>query len=532
MITFISATPGGGKTLTAVDMLYKLSKENVKNLNFNFYLFKSTLEKIIELGLKDELRTVTITRGQGLHKTTSIFFFADDYFDFLLEQYHINIVLDNEYDELIKNYPEYYFERVYYLNEILKRINTEHNQKFMSFKHVRSMFTNINGLLLSQVRPLPPDFDWRRTPFGSFIAYDEAQLIEIFSEEYKKVDPIVRDLTIHRHKSYDFIFISQDPGLVHKYIRKLASHHIHLINAFGFEQSVRIEWATCQEQPNALRNIARAEYNGIYRFPKQLYRIYVSTTANTRVKRYPWKKIAMMSAFGALGLYGVSGLFKENNALVCLVSAGHYGCIDPNAEVKKDNKNEQSKSDTKTANDSQNRSSSDTSSASEPVDSTTKQEDKKNTLIGNDASSAVANVPVVLPEQVYDYSKPYDFKPVSSPTVVNERVFSGCVSYEGKHYAVDQQGTLIAKFSASDCKKLLNKSYNRPFDYFGNRNQVAPVQQQNTSENSTTYQQALIEAIALQKADQIYRSQHPEIHVEQRQLNEPTSTYMQSANRY
>lgn len=76
MITFISATPGGGKTLTAVDMLYKLSKDNVKNLNFNYYLFKSTLEKIIELGLRDELRTVTITRGQGLHKTTSIFFFA------------------------------------------------------------------------------------------------------------------------------------------------------------------------------------------------------------------------------------------------------------------------------------------------------------------------------------------------------------------------------------------------------------------------------------------------------------------------
>ncbi|RKG29115.1 zonular occludens toxin domain-containing protein [Acinetobacter tianfuensis] len=532
MITFISATPGGGKTLTAVDMLYKLSKENVKNLNFNYYLFKSTIEKIIELGLKDELRTVTITRGQGLHKKTSIFFFADDYFDFLLEQYHINIVLDGEYDELVKNYPEYYFERVYYLNEIIKRINKEHNQKFMDFKHVRAMFTNINGLLLSQVRPLPPDFDWRRTPFGAFIAYDEAQLIEIFSEEYKKVDPIVRDLTIHRHKSYDFIFISQDPGLVHKYIRKLASHHIHLINAFGFEQSVRIEWATCQEQPNALRNIARAEYNGIYRFPKQLYRIYISTTANTRVKRYPWKKIALISALGCVGLYGVSGLFAENNALVCMVTGGNYGCIDPDAAAKKEAKNEQDKSESKTANDSKDGSASDTSSASEPADKSKTEKNGTNPLDDNDASSAAVSAPVVLPEQIYDYSKPYDFEPVSMPAVANHRVFSGCVSFEGKHFAVDQQGTIIKQFSAGDCKKLLDKSYNRPFDYFGNRQQQVQQQQQTNEQSDSAYQQALIQAIAYQRAEQLRKSENPQLNVEQIPLNQPKSEYMQSANRH
>lgn len=531
MITFISATPGGGKTLTAVDMLYKLSKDNVKNLNFNYYLFKSTLEKIIELGLRDELRTVTITRGQGLHKTTSIFFFCDDYFDFLLDQYHINIVLDNEYDELIKNYPEYYFERVYYLNEIIKRINKEHNQKFMSFKFVRSMFTNINGLLLSQVRPLPPDNDWRRLPFGAFVAYDEAQLIEIFSEEYKKVDPIVRDLTIHRHKSYDFIFISQDPGLVHKYIRKLASHHIHLINAFGFEQSVRVEWATCQEQPNALRNIARAEYNGIYRFPKQLYRIYISTTASTRVKRYPWKKIAMMSAFGALGLYGVSGLFKENNALVCLVSAGHYGCLDPNAKPEKEEKDAQKQQTAKSADASKDGNPLDTASASESASNDETGTQKPN--VGNNPNSATggtASVPI--PEQVYDPSKPYAYQPVSMPNVVNQRVFSGCVSFEGKHYAVDQQGTFIAQFSASDCKKLLDKSYNRPFDYFGNRTPPPPQQDTSSSEESAQYKQSLIQSIARLEAEKMYRSDHPEIRPENIPLGEPKTKYLDSANRY
>lgn len=286
MITFISATPGGGKTLTAVEILYKISRENIKNLNFNYYLFKPTIEKFQELGLMEELRHATITRGQGLEQQTVLLFFADNYFDFLNKEYYLDVVLKDEYKELIINYPYYYFERVLYLNSIIDRVNKEHNLKFQKFKFVRSIYTNINGLLLSQARPLPSNNDWRQTPFGSVLIYDEAQLIEIFNEEAKKVDPVVRDLTIHRHKSYDLYFISQDPALVHKYIRKLCGHHIHLINAFGFEQSIRLEWSICQEQPNALRNMARSEVHKVYRFPKELYRVYISTTASTRVKRW------------------------------------------------------------------------------------------------------------------------------------------------------------------------------------------------------------------------------------------------------
>lgn len=467
MITFISATPGGGKTLTAVEILFKISKDNIKNLNHNYYLFKATLEKLTELNLLDELRTATITRGQGLQQTTRILFFSEDYFQFLEKEYYLNVVLDEEYKDLIINYPYYYFERVLYLNSIIERVNKEYNLKLPLFKFVRSIYTNINGLLLSQVRPLPVNNDWRQTPYGSVVIFDEAQLIDIFNEETKKVDPIVRDLTIHRHKSYDLYFISQDPALVHKYIRKLCGHHIHLLNLYGFEQSVRFEWAICQDQPNALRNMARAEVNKIYRFPKQLYRIYVSTTASTRVKRHPWKKYALIAALVAFGLYGASGLFSPNNALVSFVTGGKYG----NEPIEKENTNEKSK-DTKSINDESSRSS------FRPSDSaTTSSNDKnKDSVSQDDASTAVssnvsatnASAPV---QPNYDPSKPYDFVPVSQPNVVNHRVFSGCVTYQGKTFAVDQQGTKIAGFSASDCKKLLDNSYNRPFDYFGQRNQ-------------------------------------------------------------
>ena len=470
MITFISATPGGGKTLTAVEILYKISKDNIKNLNFNYYLFKATMDKFTELGLLDELRHATIIRGQGLEQQTVLMFFGEDYFDFLSKEYFLNVVLEDEYKELIINYPTYYFERVLYLNSILDRVNKEHNTKFQQFKFVRPIYTNINGLLLSQARPLPHNYDWRQTPFGSVIIYDEAQLIPIFSEETKSVDPVVRDLTIHRHKSYDLYFISQDPALVHKYIRKLCGHHIHLINAFGFEQSIRLEWAICQDQPNALRNIARSEVNKLYRFPNVLYRVYTSTTASTRVKRYPWKKFALIGGLAGIGIYGASGLFSSNNALVSFATGGKYG-------------NETTKKDDKTANhpDQQQASSS-------PVAETKPNETAKSPDQVGSASEPVASVSNVTEYKLsYEVSNPYAYQPPNTATAINNRVFSGCFcDSRGLCKAYDQQGVTIRGISQSVCKDIIKESGNRPFDYFGNKQQIASSQNEQSQTPSTT----------------------------------------------
>lgn len=467
MITFISAVPGGGKTLSAVEILYDLSVANIKNLRYNYLLFKTIIDKLTELNLLEELRTVTITTGQGLEQKTDILFFDPDYFDFLKEEYNLNVVLQERFKELIRNYPDYYFERVYHLSEILKRVNQEHNLQFPLFKHVRPFFTNIEALSLAQARALPEKNDWRDTPFGSVLVYDEAQLIDIFSEEHRAVDPIVKALTKHRHKSYDIYFISQDPALVHKYIRKLAGHHIHLINAFGFESSIRLEWSTCQEQPNAFRNIARSEVSKRYTFPKELYGVYKSTTASTRKKRYPWKKIAIIAALGAVGLWGVSNIFAPNNALVAMATGDKYG-----AEYKKEQNKEKKDATQKTSTDA-------------PSVATQEQTTAKTAEQTDQASSASDPVTTnTSPAQYsvqYDPSKPYEFEPPSNPTVVNNRVFSGCFcDNKGLCNAYDQQGIRINGISQDVCRDVIKDSSSRPFDYFGNR--TASTERVSTSE--------------------------------------------------
>lgn len=73
MITFLTATPGGGKSLLATEMLYKISKSNVLNLKHNYFYAKSFFEKVAELKLEEYFQSIIIEIGQGLEKPLNIY---------------------------------------------------------------------------------------------------------------------------------------------------------------------------------------------------------------------------------------------------------------------------------------------------------------------------------------------------------------------------------------------------------------------------------------------------------------------------
>lgn len=531
MITFISATPGSGKTLLATDMVYQISRRNVANLHHNFFYGKAFFEKIKELQLEEYFQTVYIEHGQGLEKEIEVVFLEDDYFDFLKKKYHINVVLDGETDDLIENFPSFYYERLAVLNVIIENINNDHKTKFLKFKPVQTIYTNIENLRLSQARSLPADMDWRKCPQGSLFVIDEAQLIPIFSEDAKVIDAIVKELTKHRHKGYDFIFITQYPSFVNKYIRLLSTRHIHLINIFGWEQSMRLEWSTVQENPNAIKSLARTENVSRWIFPKYAYKLYKSTTIDTREKRYP-KKMIFLIILAVIVFGAAIFMLTRGNSTVGNIATGHGLKFEEKKDESKTNQGTK-----QTAVPSQNGSALDASSASESAQNSASNEKIQNIGINAASSAANGNLPVQS-EPVYDPADPYAYVPVSRPAVVNYRVFSGCVSYSGKHYAVDQQGTIIKQFSASDCKKLLDKSYNRPFDYFGNRTPPPPPVEQpaetdGIEQESAMYKKFLIENKARIDSEKQLKAQNAEVREEPVPFGEPKSKYFDdAANRY
>jgi zona occludens toxin len=479
MIELLSATPGSGKSLKATKKLLDLSRDNIANLKHNYFYAKAFFEKLSNLKLNEYLDIILVTRGQGLERTAEILFLEPDFFDFLKIEYNINVISNPNTDDIVTNYPAYYFERITLLNTIIDNLNINENTKFQHFKPVRSIYTNIADLKLVQCRPLPKDCDWRTTPQGSFFAIDEAQLINIFSDEARGIDPIVKDLTIHRHKGYDFLFITQEPSFVHKYIRKLASHHTHLVNIFGWEQSMMLEWSVVQDSPNAVKSIARCENLTRWKFPKEIYPLYKSSTAHTRVKRIPKKLVIFVCL--AIFFFTIPAallLFAGKNPLPFLSSNDYSQTTE---QAKSNEKSKESKSSDARTNGNSVQQSATNSKQSANQDSNPVDQADASSVASTNVSATNAQAPV---QPSYDPSKPYDFVPVSQPNVVNHRLFSGCVTYQGKTFAVDQQGTKIAGFSASDCKKLLDNSYDRPFDYFGQRNQTVQSRERVSTSDS------------------------------------------------
>lgn len=478
MINFLSATPGSGKSLLATEMMLDLSRDNIANLKHNFYYAKAFFEKIASLKLQEYLDLILVTKGQGLERTSEIIFLDHDFFDFLKTEYFINVISNPQTDDIVNNFPAYYFERIALLNLIIENINVNENTKFQDFKPVRTIYTNIADLKLVQCRPLPPDCDWRKTPQGSYFVIDEAQLIPIFSDEARGIDPIVKDLTIHRHKGYDFLFITQEPSFVHKYIRKLASLHIHLVNIFGWEQSMRMEWSVVQDSPNAIKSIARAENITRWRFPKHVYNLYKSTTINTRVKRIPKKIViclVLAVIFFIVAMFLLLGAGK--NPLVSTLTGNETPTT-----TQETKKNESKPTQTDKSNPLQ-------LPASSPTDPTQVQNQNE-----NPASAPVADS-VVSSQPAYEVSDPFAFKPNVTPNVVNNRTFSGCFCTKNSCSAYDQQGTKIDGIDKKVCKDLIQDSSRRPFDYFNAKNQqtgpsqMQQVQPQATSNYAPTNQQ-------------------------------------------
>ncbi|MBO3656706.1 zonular occludens toxin domain-containing protein [Acinetobacter haemolyticus] len=460
MINFLSATPGSGKSLLATEMLLNLSRDNVTNLKFNYLYAKAVFEKITFLKLDHYLDSIVVTQGQGLERTSEIVFLESDYFDFLKTEYFINVISNPQTDDIVTNFPPYYFERIAILNLIVDELNEKENTKFQHFKPVRTIYTNIADLKLVQCRPLPHDCDWRKTPQGSYFVIDEAQLITIFSDEARGIDPIVKDLTIHRHKGYDFLFITQEPSFVHKYIRKLASHHIHLVNIFGWEQSMKMEWSVVQDSPNAIKSIARVENLSRWRFPKHVYNLYKSTTINTREKRIPKKLVGIVIAAAFCFLLAIFLITKSSDSNLADLATGK--------PIQTEGQKNESKStyrpDSKQSSDS-------------------KETDPKTLQNQNETdSNAAASEPVIHAESTYSISDPFAYEPVYVPQPVNHRLFSGCLCVKNSCHAYDQQGTKISGINPKVCKDLINESSSRPFDYFSSRSQQVSTERVSTSE--------------------------------------------------
>ncbi|MDF2416518.1 hypothetical protein GWP85_03180 [Acinetobacter beijerinckii] len=452
MLHCITGTPGSQKTAFVVTKIDEMERKNKLNLIRNKTIFEHN-RKLFDL-FRDDFRYYEYEVGSAHELKLEIEYLADDYFDFILQ----------DFDDLR---PDYYYLRTNRFNEIVDRINErEGHQDFQLLQPVRTIYSNINALKVPYCRALV--YDWRDAPDGSWFAIDEVQLVEPY-KDHKVKHEMILDMTIHRHRGFDFYFITQSPSYLHPVIKELIGVHQHVTRPYGRTPKI-YQWGSVRQYPNTFINKLNCESKFSFKAQDRIFKLYKSTTINTHEKRMPAGIIPVALIIGIAVIMLLWGLYDK---------------------VKLDN--EQKARNAQNTTQTQNTTTTDTAQ-----NTTTTQQ---NFELNQECRKAVN---VEKPECVkwfddqskqvnhgsvnhvaYDPNQPFNTDAIQNSVsyeVSAKPQFSGCAKYEGKYYAYTQQGTRL-NVSEKDCKNLIENG-DRPFNYFQRQNQTERVSTSELTQNA------------------------------------------------
>lgn len=169
---------------------------------------------------------------------------------------------------------------------------------------IRPIFSDIDGIDFGDdVIVVDKDHDWRTTPDGSMIFYDEAhKRWPSTGKTGRSDDETCRDLDEHRHTGHDLFAITQWPTKIHHELRTNVNRHFHVVRTMGAELATIYEWNQAQSSPDR-RDIKDSADSRSFRYPKRLYKHYKSATIHTHKFKFPTKmKVVLVAIFGLSGI--------------------------------------------------------------------------------------------------------------------------------------------------------------------------------------------------------------------------------------
>lgn len=361
----------------------------------------------------------------------------------------------------------------------------------LSRKHPnRRIYTNIIGInypgVLSIHSTVDDPFDWRDLPDGSIVFYDEAHEHPAFSAkdllppartdaEKKRKEQILDigySLTLHGHFGFDIYLITQNPKLLNEHVRAACSVHYVMRRLWGLDVAMIYEFAEVQTYfANATRKQALSVKR--FRYPKNLYKYYVSSNVHNIQKRVPLLYMVFFAipiAIFALGYSkasdtGFFGLIPKKEQTVQTEN------IHPEAVEVSLSDNERDQLDKLDA---------------ESLGLTLEQyRDLKDPTKQNAQNLAHTQNSINQIVSQYKPSDPFDYSYMQAPPVTAYQVFSGCLN--GTPY--DTQGTILHDAPKDLCRRVM--AGDRPFNPYRNVNNGMVIQDSITQDYSQAAEQTV-----------------------------------------
>lgn len=382
----------------------------------------------------------------------------------------------------------------------------------------REVYTNIIGLKITGVRTIestPNDpFDWRDLPPESVLVYDEAHEHPAFAErdllknlknEYyedrlkaiqkmpnisdtkrkslyaeveKEYSKFIKDrkeqildigltMSMHRHFGQEVVLITQNPTKLNKDTLSNVTIHYVMRRKFGFE-AANI-WTFGEAMTTWGKSVADSALVKTYwKFPKHLYKFYVSSEKHNVKKYFPKKYFAY--ACIPLLIFGLGySKARETGFMGLVPKAEQAQQIEkvptdlPQAEIVTYTSEQQKEIDTKRA---------------EFMGLTYEQYMDLQNPQAQDAKNLAANQNSI--DQIvntYKADNPFDYSYLTPPPVTAHRVFSGCMN----GVAYDTQGTILHDAPKDLCKRVMKGD--RPFNPYKQPEQAVNYEYASAKEN-------------------------------------------------
>lgn len=166
--------------------------------------------------------------------------------------------------------------------------------------------------------------NWQDEPDGTIFFIDECHN-ELPVSAPKDLPEHIRMLAEHRARGFDFFLITQHPGNINSFVRKLVGPpgwHSHYLNVFGTRRTQRKQWGAVNlncEKPGSGSTGTVTSVS----FPKDAATWYTSTSLDTTKRSIPKMVWVLLFAFlliPILGYFGYKSLtarhFENKPALV------------------------------------------------------------------------------------------------------------------------------------------------------------------------------------------------------------------------
>ncbi len=140
--------------------------------------------------------------------------------------------------------------------------------------------------------------DWQSLPDASVVVVDECQLLYPPRKQGADVPDPLKALTHHRHRGFDFIFITPNPMLVDTALRRLVGRHHHYERIMGTTLIRRFIYGECINDPKDYHARQEAQVDQI-KFDKKYFSLYKSAEIHTHKVRLS-KQVYIYGIFSLL----------------------------------------------------------------------------------------------------------------------------------------------------------------------------------------------------------------------------------------